>query len=127
MQRLTGGFVLAAAVCLLAASASAFLVGVDLGSANIKVALVKPGMPFQIVTNTQSKRKVRVVEGCVETWQWRVLPAVCRRRRAVFPFFRCTLLHVARTRAGRSMWRWWSGGTGSALEGVGVCVGVCAL
>lgn len=36
---------------------SALVLGIDLGSLFFKVALVKPGNPFTIVTNTASKRK----------------------------------------------------------------------
>jgi len=41
----------------LAGNAAAQVVGVDFGSQFFKVALVKPGSPFQIVHNFQSKRK----------------------------------------------------------------------
>ena len=33
------------------------IIGVDLGSKYFKVALVKPGTPFEIVTNVHTKRK----------------------------------------------------------------------
>ena len=45
------------------ATASAVVVGIDLGSAFMKVALVKPGAPFSIVTNIHSKRKTEVMVG----------------------------------------------------------------
>lgn len=35
------------------------IVSVDVGSDSFKIALVKPGLPFHIVSNPQSKRKVR--------------------------------------------------------------------
>jgi hypothetical protein len=51
--------VFAAAVALGAlAYASAHIIVVDLGSDSMKVALVKPGLAFQVVNNFQSKRKV---------------------------------------------------------------------
>ena len=46
----------AASLLGLAASQSAVL-GIDFGSQFMKVALVKPSNPFQIITNVQSKRK----------------------------------------------------------------------
>eukprot|EP00939_MAST-03C_sp_MAST-3C-sp1_P003885 g3885.t1 len=39
------------------------ILGIDLGSQWTKVALVKPGIPFQIVTNTASKRKTSTLVG----------------------------------------------------------------
>ena len=48
---------------LLVATASAVVVGIDLGSAFMKVALVRPGSPFSIVTNVHSKRKTEVMVG----------------------------------------------------------------
>lgn len=44
-------------VALLAATASANVLGFDLGSTFFKMTLVKPGAPFSIVENTTSKRK----------------------------------------------------------------------
>lgn len=47
-------------VCVLAAAASlsaAQVVGLDFGSQFFKAALVKPGSPFEIVTNVHTKRK----------------------------------------------------------------------
>ena len=41
--------------------ASSQLIGVDTGSMYFKVALVKPGSPFQIVTNVHSKRKTETI------------------------------------------------------------------
>merc|ERR1719261_860059 len=52
----------AALACALA-TASAVVIGIDLGSAFMKVALVKPGAPFSIVTNVHSKRKTEVMVG----------------------------------------------------------------
>ena len=52
----------AALACALA-TASAVVIGIDLGSAFMKVALVKPGSPFSIVTNIHSKRKTEVMVG----------------------------------------------------------------
>lgn len=46
-----------------AAGAGAAILGIDLGSQWMKVALVKPGVPFQIVTNTASKRKTATMVG----------------------------------------------------------------
>ena len=42
--------------------ASGMVLGIDFGASFIKVALVKPGRPFEIVTNIHSKRKT---EGAV--------------------------------------------------------------
>jgi hypoxia up-regulated 1 len=42
---------------------SAQLIGIDTGSQFFKVALVKPGSPFQIVTNVHSKRKTETILG----------------------------------------------------------------
>ncbi|CAI5738513.1 unnamed protein product [Hyaloperonospora brassicae] len=39
----------------------AVVAGVDLGSAFFKIALVKPGTPFEIVTNVHSKRKTETM------------------------------------------------------------------
>ena len=47
----------AVAVLACAYTAQALVVGIDVGSEYIKVALVKPGTPFEIVHNTNSKRK----------------------------------------------------------------------
>ena len=38
-------------------SGGAAIIGIDFGSRFIKVALVKPGRPFEIVLNVHSKRK----------------------------------------------------------------------
>ena len=46
------------AVTAALAVASGHIIAVDLGADSLKVALVKPGMPFQVVNNFQSKRKV---------------------------------------------------------------------
>lgn len=43
----------------LLAVANALIISVDVGSDSMKIALVKPGLPFHIVSNPQSKRKVR--------------------------------------------------------------------
>ena len=54
----TRSFVVAAlAVLALAATSNALVIGVDLGTEFMKVALVKPGRPFEIVLNGFSKRK----------------------------------------------------------------------
>ena len=45
------------------ATTNAALLGIDFGSKFTKVALVKPGVPFQIVTNTASKRKTSSMVG----------------------------------------------------------------
>lgn len=50
---------LALFVAALAAAVHANIISVDVGSDSMKIALVKPGLPFHIVTNLQSKRKVR--------------------------------------------------------------------
>ena len=53
-------------VILIAAAATmtnAALLGIDFGSKFTKVSLVKPGVPFQIVTNTASKRKTSSMVG----------------------------------------------------------------
>ena len=55
--------VVAAALIALAASAHALVIGVDLGTEFMKVALVKPGRPFEIVLNGFSKRKTTVAVG----------------------------------------------------------------
>jgi len=39
------------------------IIGVDLGSKYFKVALVKPGTPFEIVTNVHTKRKTETLVG----------------------------------------------------------------
>jgi len=44
-------------------STTAQLIGIDTGSQYFKVALVKPGSPFQIVTNVHSKRKTQTILG----------------------------------------------------------------
>ena len=49
------------AVAALAAPASGLVLGIDFGTSFFKVALVKPGSPFTIVTNTASKRKTETV------------------------------------------------------------------
>jgi hypoxia up-regulated 1 len=49
-----------ASVLLLASSAAANVIGVDLGMDYMKVALVAPRRPLEIVTNTASKRKTEV-------------------------------------------------------------------
>ena len=39
------------------------IIGIDLGSKYFKVALVKPGTPFEIVTNVHTKRKTETLVG----------------------------------------------------------------
>ena len=46
-----------------ATTTNAQLIGIDTGSQYFKVALVKPGSPFQIVTNVHSKRKTATILG----------------------------------------------------------------
>ena len=48
-------------VALVAAVASANVIGIDFGTEFMKVALVQPGSPLEIVTNTVSKRKSETV------------------------------------------------------------------
>ena len=48
--------IVAAVACLVAAHS--LIISVDVGSDSMKIALVKPGLPFHIVNNPQSKRKV---------------------------------------------------------------------
>jgi hypothetical protein len=47
-----------AALAAVVTVVSGHIIVVDLGADSMKVALVKPGMPFQVVNNFQSKRKV---------------------------------------------------------------------
>ena len=51
------------AVAACACTTHALLIGVDVGSAYIKVALVKPGTPFEIVHNSNSRRKSEALVG----------------------------------------------------------------
>ena len=37
--------------------------GIDIGAEFMKVALVQPGRPIEIVTNVESKRKTQVIVG----------------------------------------------------------------
>ena len=68
------GVVVAAAVAFTALwCVSAHIIVVDMGSDSMKVALVKPGLAFQVVNNFQSKRKVCVVQ-CV---MWRCEMLAC--------------------------------------------------
>ena len=39
------------------------LLGIDLGNEYIKVSLVKPGRPFQVCSNYESKRKTPAIMG----------------------------------------------------------------
>ena len=48
-------------LALVAAVASANVIGIDFGTEFMKVALVQPGSPLEIVTNTVSKRKSETV------------------------------------------------------------------
>jgi len=50
-------------ILLIETFTSAQLIGIDTGSQFFKVALVKPGSPFQIVTNVHSKRKTETILG----------------------------------------------------------------
>jgi hypothetical protein len=52
-------FALTAIAVALFVAVHANIISVDVGSDSMKIALVKPGLPFHIVTNLQSKRKVR--------------------------------------------------------------------
>ena len=54
-------FLWAALVVALFPATNAQLMGIDTGSMFFKVALVKPGSPFQIVTNVHSKRKTETL------------------------------------------------------------------
>ena len=54
MQRSVVALLLAAATAPLASSN---VIGIDFGTEFMKVALVQPGSPLEIVTNTVSKRK----------------------------------------------------------------------
>ena len=58
-----GSVALLAVTAALLAVAAGHIIAIDLGSDSMKVALVKPGMPFQVVNNFQSKRKVCRVPG----------------------------------------------------------------
>ena len=58
MQRSVVALLLAAATAPLA---SANVIGIDFGTEFMKVALVQPGSPLEIVTNTVSKRKSETV------------------------------------------------------------------
>lgn len=49
------------ALALCASLAHAIVAGVDFGGEFFKVALVKPGTPFEIVTNVHSKRKTETI------------------------------------------------------------------
>jgi hypothetical protein len=53
----------AAVAAVVVSTALANIIAVDLGSDAMKVALVKPGLPFHVVNNFQSKRKVRARSG----------------------------------------------------------------
>jgi len=52
-----------ALVALVSQPTGAAVIGIDLGAEFMKVALVKPGTPFQIVTNVETKRKTEVMVG----------------------------------------------------------------
>ncbi|KAG8141681.1 putative Hypoxia up-regulated protein [Naja naja] len=64
---LLGRLVLAALACLPALSESLAVMSVDLGSESLKVALVKPGVPMEIVLNKESRRKTPVAVALKET------------------------------------------------------------
>ncbi|XP_026564875.1 hypoxia up-regulated protein 1 [Pseudonaja textilis] len=64
---LLGRLVLAALACLPALSDSLAVMSVDLGSESLKVALVKPGVPMEIVLNKESRRKTPVAVALKET------------------------------------------------------------
>lgn len=49
---------LACFLCLVSCASALTVIGIDFGSEYIKVALVKPGTPFHIVTDETSKRKI---------------------------------------------------------------------
>ncbi|KAL7981650.1 hypothetical protein Chor_005738 [Crotalus horridus] len=57
---LLGRLVLAALACLPPLSDSLAVMSVDLGSESMKIALVKPGVPMEIVLNKESRRKTPV-------------------------------------------------------------------
>jgi len=52
-------FAVAMVVC--ACTAHAMVIGIDVGSEYVKVALVKPGTPFEIVHNSNSRRKSEAI------------------------------------------------------------------
>ncbi|XP_063167023.1 hypoxia up-regulated protein 1 isoform X2 [Candoia aspera] len=54
---LLGRLVLVALACLPALSDSLAVMSVDLGSESMKIAIVKPGVPMEIVLNKESRRK----------------------------------------------------------------------
>lgn len=63
-NRLDGGMtillwrsILLACLCSLSSVSARAILGIDLGSTYMKVALVRPGSPLEIVTNLHSKRK----------------------------------------------------------------------
>ena len=62
LATLVAVLVAAVAATCLPQQAAAMVLGIDFGASFIKVALVKPGRPFEIVTNIHSKRKT---EGAV--------------------------------------------------------------
>ena len=56
-RRRVSPFQACALLCLLASTASAAILGIDLGTEYIKAALVKPGIPLEIVLTKDSRRK----------------------------------------------------------------------
>ncbi|XP_058050898.1 hypoxia up-regulated protein 1 [Ahaetulla prasina] len=64
---LLGRLVLAALACLPPLSDSLAVMSVDLGSESMKVALVKPGVPMEIVLNKESRRKTPLAVALKET------------------------------------------------------------
>ena len=42
---------------------SSFVLGIDVGAEFMKVALVQPGRPIELVTNVESKRKTQMIVG----------------------------------------------------------------
>ncbi|XP_013911305.1 PREDICTED: hypoxia up-regulated protein 1 [Thamnophis sirtalis] len=64
---LLGRLLLAALACLPPLSDSLAVMSVDLGSESMKVALVKPGVPMEIVLNKESRRKTPLAVALKET------------------------------------------------------------
>ncbi|XP_070621830.1 hypoxia up-regulated protein 1 isoform X2 [Erythrolamprus reginae] len=64
---LLGRLVLALLACLPPLSGSLAVMSVDLGSESLKVALVKPGVPMEIVLNKESRRKTPLAVALKET------------------------------------------------------------
>eukprot|EP01138_Halocafeteria_seosinensis_P001067 gb/GECG01001091.1/.p1 GENE.gb/GECG01001091.1/~~gb/GECG01001091.1/.p1 ORF type:complete len:870 (+),score=141.19 gb/GECG01001091.1/:1-2610(+) len=82
---------------LMASVSEAMVLGIDMGSAFMKVALVKPGSPFQIVTNPQSKRTTPTMVAFTEGQRLYGVDAdSLSRRRPAFAFHN-PLMFLGRT------------------------------